>query len=232
MPDAIILFSGGAADGLVSALTPGFRAETGADVHGTFGAVGAMRERLRKGAAADLVILTRTIIDEMLATGLVQPDSVRDIGLVQTAIAVRDGDPIPAVGTAEDLKSALLAADEIHFPDPALATAGIHFAKVLDRLGLAGIKAQALRAHPNGATAMRALAASTSRRPIGCTQVTEIIINPGVRLVAALPGDLGLSTTYTAAVLRDAARAALAQDFIARLSGPESAEDRRRAGFA
>jgi molybdate transport system substrate-binding protein len=232
MPDTIVLFSGGAADGLVTALTPGFLAETGAGIQGTFGAVGAMRERLRQGEAADLVILTRPIIDEMAAAGLVQPDSVRDIGLVQTAIAVRDGDPIPAVGTPEHLKSALLAADEIHFPDPALATAGIHFSKVLDRLGLARSKVEALRVHANGATAMRALAASASRAPIGCTQVTEIIITPGTRLVAALPGDLGLSTTYTAAVLRDAAHTALAQTFIAQLSGPGSAEKRKQAGFA
>ena len=53
------------------------------------------------------------------------------------AIAVRAGDPAPPVGDAAELRAALLAADAIYFPDPKLATAGIHFAKVLDGWGSA-----------------------------------------------------------------------------------------------
>ena len=231
MPKNLILLSGGAADGLVTALAPGFRAETGVDVQGTFGAVGAMREKLRAGEAADLVILTRPIVDELSEAGIVERDSVRDIGIVRTAIAVRAGDPVPRVATADELRAALLAADEIHFPDPALATAGIHFARVLDRLGIAKEVAPALRSHPNGATAMRAMAASDAKVPIGCTQVTEIIIIPGARLIAALPEGLGLATTYTAAVVNGAPNAALAQSFVHRLTAADSAEQRRHAGF-
>lgn len=231
MPNDIILLSGGAADGLVSAVTPAFRAETGAGVQGTFGAVGAMREKLRQGHPADMLILTRPIIDELATAGDVDAGSVTDIGQVRTAIAVRAGDPVPGVTTADALRAALLAADEIHFPDPALATAGIHFAKVLDRLGIADRVAHALRVHPNGATAMRALAASGARSPIGCTQVTEIIITPGAVLVAALPEGLGLSTTYTAAVCRGAANGDLARSFVARLGGAEARVARRKAGF-
>lgn len=231
MANDIILLSGGAADGLVSAVTPAFRAETGAGVQGTFGAVGAMREKLRLGHPADLLILTRPIIDELADAGAVDAGSVRDIGQVRTAIATRKGDPVPEVGNADALRAALLAADEIHFPDPALATAGIHFAKVLDRLGIAGTVAPALRVHPNGATAMRALAASQARAPIGCTQVTEIIITPGAVLVAPLPEGLGLSTTYTAAVCHAAANGDLARSFVARLSGADAAAQRRQAGF-
>jgi molybdate transport system substrate-binding protein len=231
MNKTIILLSGGAADGLVTALAPGFRAETGVDVQGTFGAVGAMREKLRAGEAADLVILTRPIIDELSEAGVVAPDSVRDIGIVRTAIAARAGDPVPPVATGDQLRAALLAADEIHFPDPALATAGIHFAKVLDRLGIAEKVAQAVRTHPNGATAMRAMATSDAKTPIGCTQVTEIIITPGARLVANLPDELGLATTYTAAVVSDAPNAALARSFVGRLTAAGAAEQRRQAGF-
>jgi molybdate transport system substrate-binding protein len=231
MAKDIILLSGGAADGLVSAVTPAFRAETGAGVQGTFGAVGAMREKLRQGHPADMLILTRPIIDELASAGDVDAGSVTDIGQVRTAIAVRAGDPVPGVDSADALRTALLAADEIHFPDPALATAGIHFAKVLDRLGIADRVAGALRVHPNGATAMRALATSGARLPIGCTQVTEIIITPGAMLVAPLPEGLGLSTTYTAAVCRGAANDGLARSFVARLGGAGLAEERRKAGF-
>ena len=205
MSTKLVVLSGGAAQGLVGALAPRFKAETGCDIDATFGAVGAMRERLLAGAPADLLILTRGLIDELTGQGHVAPGSAVDIGTVATAIAVRSGDPAPAVGDPAEVRAALLAADEICLPDPRQATAGIHFAGVLDRLGIAAEVAPRLRPFPNGMTAMRALAASTAARPIGCTQVTEIVATPGVTLVAPLPDPLGLATVYTAAACTRAA---------------------------
>ncbi len=115
------LLSGGAAQGLVGALEPQFKAATGCDIAGTFGAVGAMRDKLLAGARADLLILTRPLIAELAGTGHVMAGSARDIGVVQTGIAVRAGDPVPAIGDAVELRSALLGADAIYFPDPRLA---------------------------------------------------------------------------------------------------------------
>jgi molybdate transport system substrate-binding protein len=223
--------SGGAAQGLVGALAAQFQAETGCGIDGTFGAVGAMRERLLAGAPADLLILTRVLIDALTEQGHVAPGSAVDVGRVATAIAVRTADPVPAAGDADALRTALLAADEIHLPDPMQATAGIHFAAVLDRLGIAVEVAPRLRPFPNGMTAMRALAASTAARPLGCTQVTEILATPGVSLIAPLPEPLGLATVYTAAVCRRAALPEAARALAALLAGDAAAEARRRAGF-
>ena len=50
------------------------------------------------------------------------------------------------------------------------------------------------------ATAMRELAAAKGARPIGCTQVTEILNTPGVTLVGPLPEGCALATIYTGAV--------------------------------
>jgi len=228
----IRILSGGAAQGLVNALAAQFKAQTGCGIDGTFGAVGAMRDRLLGGAPADLLILTRALIDELTRQGHVAPDSAVDIGTVLTAIAVRSRDPAPDVGDAASLRAALLAAGETYFPDPKLATAGIHFAGVLDRLGIAAEVAARLKTFPNGATAMRALAASNGQRPIGCTQVTEILNTPGVRLVAPLPDGFRLATVYTAAVAAKAARPDEARQLAALLSATETREVRERAGFA
>jgi molybdate transport system substrate-binding protein len=163
--------------------------------------------------------------------GHVVPGSAADIGTVLTAIAVRRDDPAPPIADAADLRAALLAGGEIYFPDPKLATAGIHFAGVLDRLGIAAEAAPRLRTFPNGATAMRALAASTGQRPIGCTQVTEILATPGLRLVAPLPGELRLATVYTAAVCTKAGLSEQARALVGLLGGPAARESRQRAGF-
>jgi molybdate transport system substrate-binding protein len=224
------ILSGGAAQGLVAAVGPQFKAETGIDIGGSFGAVGAMRDKLLAGSAADVLILTSALIAELTASSHAVAGSSAEIGVVRTAIAVRSSDASPAVGDAESLRAALLAADAVYFPDPKLATAGIHFAKVLDRLGIRDSVADRLRPYPNGATAMREMAAAQGR-PIGCTQVTEIVNTPGVRLVAALPKEFELATIYTAAVAARAASPAEAHRLVALLSGASTRPLRDRAGF-
>ena len=194
------ILSGGAVHGLVERIRPAFEVETGCTIDGTFSAVGAMRDRLLAGEPADAMILSRALIDELAKSGHVVASSVTDIARVATAVAVRKGDPLPDVATADSLRVALADADAIHFPHPAQATAGIHFAQVIKKLGLWDQVESRLRLAPNGATAMRALAASTDRRPIGCTQETEIRATPGVVLVAPLPPGCDLVTTYTAAI--------------------------------
>src|SRR6202022_4153150 len=87
------ILSGGAAQGLVASLAPKFKALTGLDIAGEFGAVGAMADKLRNGTEADIVILTAAIVDELGQENRVVGTSIADIGLVETAMAVRAGDP-------------------------------------------------------------------------------------------------------------------------------------------
>ena len=225
------LLSGGAAHGLVASLASQFEAATGHTIDGEFGAVGAMAAILRSGAPVDALILTSKLIDELTDEGYVAHGTRTEVGVVQTAVAVRGGDPLPLIGSAGALKASLLESDEIYFPDPQQATAGIHFANVLRSLGIATEVETRTRTFPNGAAAMRALAASTGARPVGCTQVTEILNTPGVDLVGSLPPEYRLATTYTAAVCASAARPSVAREFTALLASSATSGHRRRAGF-
>ncbi|MGA9088221.1 MAG: substrate-binding domain-containing protein, partial [Bradyrhizobium sp.] len=158
------ILSGGAAQGLVASLAAQFKAQTGLAIEGEFGAVGAMAGKLRGGAPADIVILTAKIIADLAAENLVVPASITDVGLVETAIAVRTGDPKVTINDAASLRAALLEADAIFVPDTKASTAGIHVAKVLQQLGIAEEVTARLKIFPNGATAMRQLAASDAIR--------------------------------------------------------------------
>jgi molybdate transport system substrate-binding protein len=228
---ALALLSAGAAKGLVGQAAPAFTAATGVDVRGEFGAVGAMRERLAGGAACDVVILTAALIAALEADGSVVAGTAAPLGRVRTGIAVRAGAPLPAIGDAAVLAATLLAATGILFPDPQLATAGIHFVAVLRRLGIHDDVAARLRPYPNGATAMRALADAPEPGLVGCTQITEIRYTPGVALVGPLPAEFELATVYTAAVATRAADAAAARAFVAALAGPATLAQRRAGGF-
>jgi molybdate transport system substrate-binding protein len=228
---ALRILSGGAAQGLVASLAPKFKARTGFDIEGEFGAVGAMADKLRNGTPADIVVLTAAIIAKLAEENQVVATSIADIGQVETAIAVRAGDPPVAIADAATLRYALLAADAIFVPDIRASTAGTHVAKILQQLGIADDVTDRLKIFPNGATAMRGLAESDALRPIGCTQSTEIISTPGVVLSGSLPPGYDLSTMYTAAVTTRAASARQAEDLIDLLIGVDQRELRERAGF-
>jgi molybdate transport system substrate-binding protein len=228
---ALNILSGGAAQGLVASLAPKFKTLTGLDIEGEFGAVGAMADKLRSGTPADIAVLTAAKIAELAGENLVVSASISDIGTVETAMAVRAGDPKVSVGDAAALRDAFLASDAIFVPDTKASTAGIHVAKVLQQLGIADIVAARLRIFPNGATAMRHLAASSATRPVGCTQSTEIISTPGVVLSGSLPQACELSTVYTAAVTTRAANARQAKDLIDLIIGSDQYKLRERAGF-
>jgi molybdate transport system substrate-binding protein len=225
------ILSGGAAQGLVGSLTPAFKARTGFDIAGEFGAVGLMADKLRKGTQADIVILTAALLAELADEKLVATPSITNVGLVETALAVRTGDPQAAVRDAADLREVLRATDAIFVPDTKTSTAGIHVASVFQQLGIADEVAARLRVFPNGATAMRELAASDARRPIGCTQSTEIISTKGVTLSGSLPPGCELATMYTAGITTTAAYPKQAQELIGLLTGADQLEQRKRAGF-
>lgn len=226
------ILSGGAAQGLVRGLADAFKARTGFGIDGEFGAVGAMADKLRAGTPADLVVLTQALLAKLAEEKLLIPCSIADVGRVETALAVRDRDPKITVKTEADLREALRGADAIYVPDMNASTAGQHVAKMLDQFGIASEVASRLKIFPNGATAMRELAASTATRPIGCTQATEIIATDGIALSGSLPPGCELVTMYTAGVAARAAHPNEAAALIGLLTGTDHKELRRRVGFA
>ena len=225
------LLCAGAAQGLVKALQDAFFEATGEKVEGRFGAVGAMKEALLAGEPCDVMIVTASMVVALQADGRLVPGSEAALGRVRTGVAARSGEPLPAIATPEALKASLLAATAIYFPDAERSTAGIHFASVLARLGIADIVSPRLRTFPNGATAMRELAAAPEPGAIGCTQITEINYTPGIALVGALPEAFELATVYTAAASVNAVEPESARRFIEWIAGPRSRALREQGGF-
>ncbi|MGA8900056.1 molybdate ABC transporter substrate-binding protein [Bradyrhizobium sp.] len=225
------ILSGGAAQGLVGNVAAKFKESTGLDITGDFGAVGAMADKLRNGTPADILILTSALIATLAREGLVGASSIADVGRVETALAVRDTDPLVSASDAASLRHAFLQADAIFVPDTKASTAGIHVAKVLALLDIADEVAGRLKIYPNGATAMRHMASSDATRPIGCTQATEIIATKGTKLSGALPKGCDLATVYTAAITSKATHAREAQILIDLLTAADQGHLRERAGF-
>lgn len=228
------VLSAGAAKGIVGALAGSFERATGAGIVATFDAVGAIRERLLEGSACDVLISTAPMLEALAASGEVDGSSTAVIGRVATGIAVPGGAPLPRVADSEELRACLLDASALYCPDTARATAGVHFARVLDALRIRDEVASKLRAYPNGARAMAAMAEEARDTPagaVGCTQVTEILYTPGVTLVAPLPAPFALATLYSAAVASRARDPGRARALVAMLTGPSALALRIAGGF-
>lgn len=221
------ILSAGAAKAVVTAAAR----DAGVELAGAFGAVGAMQDKLLAGEPCDVIVLTRSMIDALAASGRVEAATIGDLGRVYTGVAVKRGAPQPNIARSTGLSIALLAADEIYVPDLTKSTAGKHIAQMLETLGIAAEVGSRLKEFPNGAAAMKAMAESPGLYAIGCTQASEILYTEGVTLVGPLPGEFELATLYSAAVCKGAGDAPAAQAFVRHLTGELAQRMRSKAGF-
>jgi molybdate transport system substrate-binding protein len=229
-PVELRVLAAGATESTLRAVAAEFEARSNTRLQVAFGGVGALRDRVASGEAADVLVATPAALEPLVDKGLVRPGSRVDLGRVGGGLAVRAGAPRPAVGSPEQLKQALLAAEELYYPDPAKTTAGAHLLAVADGLGVGAEVRRKGRTAPGGKAAMELMAGSRARA-LGATQISEIRSVPQVALVGPYPASLQRMTTYAGVVLTGAARAQEAAAFLAFLASPAVQARFREAGF-
>jgi molybdate transport system substrate-binding protein len=221
------LFAAGATQASVRAAVPDFASGANLSIDYTFGSAGALRDRILTGTSgADVVILTPAAIAPLDAGALVHAGSRVDLAQIGGGLAVRSADALPDISSSDQFKAALLAADEIYYADPTLATAGAAFIKICATLEIADTCAAAPagkgHAFAGGAEAMAAMALSTAATVFGATQISEIKATPGVQLVAEYPSapvNLQVKTTYSAFIVESTSNLASAQLLVQFLGG-------------
>jgi molybdate transport system substrate-binding protein len=222
------VLAAGAVEAVVRDMVGCFEKENGHTVKLTYAPVGALRDKAFAGEQADVIIVTPVIIEQLLARGLARSGTRTDLGRVGGGIAVRKGVPRPAIGTSEELKRALLAAKEIYYADPKIATAGSYFLKVADRLGIGVEVRKKVRTAGGGKFSMELMARSTAEA-IGLAQISEILSVPEVELVGPYPGELQLMTMYTGVLLEHTTHSQAAVAFLRFLtSAPVQARFRQQ----
>src|SRR5512135_1922192 len=102
--DELVVLAAGATESTMRDVVGSFEKQSGWTVKLSYGAVGALRDKLYAGEPADLTIVTPVIIEQLQVRGLVRPNAGVDLGRVGGGIAVRRGAPFPAIGTPEELR--------------------------------------------------------------------------------------------------------------------------------
>ena len=225
------VLAAGAVEAVVRDMVGSFEKQSGHTVKLTYAPVGALRDKIYAGEPADVTIVTPAIIEQLQARGLVRSGSRTDLGQVGGGIAVRKGASRPAIGTPEELKQTLLAAKEIYYADPKIATAGIYFLKVADRLGIGEEVRKKVITAGGGKPSMELMSKSAANA-IGVTQISEILSVPEVELVGPYPGDLQLMTTYTGILLTGTKHTAAAEAFLRFLTSEPVQARFRQQGYS
>jgi molybdate transport system substrate-binding protein len=95
-----------------------------------------IRAQLARGMRADVVILSKNGLDDLIAAGRIVSRTDVDVARTPLGAAMRAGASKPDLGTVEALKRALLNAKAVAVPG---STSGIYVtATLLPRLGIAG----------------------------------------------------------------------------------------------
>jgi molybdate transport system substrate-binding protein len=186
-----------------------------------YGTLGEIVKLVRGGETADVVIIPRQGIDDLVKDGKAAAGDVTVLASSNIVVVVRKGAPKPDVSSPDALKRALLAAKSITYGNPADGGAsGIHFSKVLDRLGIAKeMKAKTIYSKPGRDTGDLV---AGGKAELGVNQRQVLAPVAGIEVAGPLPGDLQASTVFAVAIMGGAKNTAAAKALVNFLRTPEA----------
>ncbi|NYG42956.1 molybdate transport system substrate-binding protein [Bradyrhizobium sp. IAR9] len=212
--------------GAMRSLSSAYAAATGVRIDADFAPTLALLKRLRDGEAADLVILTREGLDEVIAEGRVLAGSAADLARSYVGIAVRAGQAHPDIGSEAALRRTLLAARSIAYSR--LGASGVYFAQLIVRMGIAAeINAKATIVE-QGFTAERLVSGEAD---LAVQQISELKQVSGIEVVGPIPHELQTPAVFSAGRMAGAKHAEAADRLLRYLASPEVVPVLRQSGL-
>jgi molybdate transport system substrate-binding protein len=191
-----VIMSGGFASAYQEIL-PEFEKSTGVTVTTARGqsqgngpnAIGA---QLRRGVPADVVIMSKEGLSQLIADGKIVAGTDIDLAQTPLGVSVRAGTPKPDISTVDAFKQLLVHAKSITFPD---STTGIYMLTTLfPRLGIASALAGKI-------THTGVAAVAKGDAEIAIQPVSEILHVPGTDFVGTIPMEVQYVSVFSTAVV-------------------------------
>jgi molybdate transport system substrate-binding protein len=180
-----------------------------------------LRHNFAQGRPADVVIMSKEGLGELLAEGRIIPASALDLAQVQLVVAVRAGAPEPDISRVEAFRHLLLRSKSIN----ALSTTGLYLTdKLLPNLGIAGEVTSKIR---GGTLATVA----TGEVEIAIRPVSELVNVPGIDFVGPVSEEVQYLSIFSAAIVAGSHQVDAGQQLI-RFLGSQAADAAiRRSGM-
>ncbi len=204
-------------------LGPKFERTSGHKLVIKFGTLGGIVKMVQGGESGDVVIVPRQGIESLVKDGKADKGSITNIASSSVVVVYRKGAPKPNISTPEVFKRTLLAAKAITYGNPADGGAsGMHFAKMLDQLGIAKeMKAKTIYSKPGRGTGD---VVASDEAELGVNQLQTMMPVAGIEVAGPLPGNLASTTVFTSALMTGSKNAAAAKALVNFLRTPEAAK--------
>ncbi len=181
--------------------------------------------QLARGVPADVVILSREGLTELIDARRIAPGTDVDLARTPIGVAVRAGAPKPEVRSVDDFKQVVLKARMVAVPS---STSGIFLIEeIFPRLGIAG--RVNVKATPRGSGAAAMVASGEA--DIGLLPVSEIMHAHGVELAGVIADEIQLHQIFAAAIVAGSKQIDAAKRLIAFLTSESAAQTIRRGGM-
>jgi molybdate transport system substrate-binding protein len=191
-----------------------------------------IRRRILDGEIVDAVMSGTATIDDLVQQGKIAPGDRLILARVGIGVAVRAGTAKPDITSVEAFRRTLLAAKSIVYTDPPVGGgSGIHFEKVLDRLGIAKeIKAKSIL-NARAATTPNAEIVGRGEAELGIQLISEIVSVPGAELLGPLPTELQAMIEIRAGIVTTAREPDASRVLFKFLTSPDAAAAIKSAGM-
>jgi molybdate transport system substrate-binding protein len=195
----IRLLSAAALQSVFKDVASDFERTSGHKLNITYATVGGISQRIQSGETADFVIGSNLTMPPLVAGGKITSSSLTAICKTGIGLVVPRGNTKPIVTSVEDFKQALLAAKVLVYADPVRGgAAGVHIAKVLQRLGISEqLKAQITLGAGGDVTEVTIAQGSGA---LGMTQISEIVDKSTAEYVGPFPAELQNYTVFIGGV--------------------------------
>jgi molybdate transport system substrate-binding protein len=210
-------------------LTPVYEKASGDKLTIGYSLAADLKKRILNGEIADVIILTRPMMEDLQKRDKLAPDSLVNVAGTPVSVVTRAGAPKPDISSVDAFKHTLLTARSIVYADPAKGGAsGVYFARVLDRLGIADqLKSKTILVP--GAQAAEVVAKGDAE--LGVAQASEIVPVAGAQPVGPLPGELASTTVFTSGIGAGTKSPEAAKALIKFLTGPKAGSFFKAKGF-
>ncbi len=199
-------------------LAPSFERTSGLRLTVSYDPANVIKRQIDDGAAFDVALVTKSVIDDLAGQGAIRPDTRTDIGCSGLGMVVRKGASKPNIATVEGLKSALLAASSIVRSKD--GTSGLYFETLLERLGIAQEISGKIRLGGSGRIAELVASGEVE---MAVQQIPELMPVTGVDFVGPLPMELQLYTVFSAGIGWSCKELEGAKAFVSSLTTPTAA---------
>jgi molybdate transport system substrate-binding protein len=199
-------------------MIPGFEKQANIKLAVTYDTSNIILQRVQSGESADLIILTSAAIDDLIRQGKVAEAGRTNLASSGIGFAIRTGAKPPDIGTPEELKKTLLAAQSIAYTGT--GASGIYFLKVANQLGI-GEQVKAKAISPPGGHIAKLVAAGDAQ--LGVQMKSELIGVSGSEYIGPLPPQLQMNTVFTAGIFTNSTQTSKSLELVRYLSAPSQA---------